>query len=360
MRIAVEDQTLREGQQRAGASFSVDQKVQAARALDDLGVDAIQVGFPIANDGSKEVIDRLDVDADLTGTARALERDIDACLDAGVDVVGFGVPSSDLQRERILGMTRGELKDHVATMYDYCQDAGLPVSVGTMDGFRTDPAFINELIDLVGVEYFGIADTVGIRNVWEVEAFLDALECDLSMIRVHFHYDIGFGTANAVAAVRQGVGKVDVTCGGIGERVGNVPLEEFIVALELADINVEHNLDATRVIPQTKAVLEILDEHIPPHKPIIGATAFAHESGMHTAAMLDEPATFEPFDPARFGGERHLLFGPATGQGAARRILEAAGIEPTENNIERFLGVLHGFDEHVGFDEAVAAARDTF
>lgn len=358
--MQIEDKTLREGQQRSGTSFSVEQKANAARELDELGVDAIQIGFPIANDGTKAVIDRLNVDADLTGTARALERDIDACVDAGVDIIGFGVPASKIQRERILGKNREELKELVTTMHDYCKEFGLPMQVGTMDGFRTEPAFINELIDLVDVEFFGISDTVGVRKPWEVVEFLEQLECDLSRIRVHFHCDLGLGTANALAAARCGVGKIDVTCGGIGERVGNVPLEEFIVASDLTTEPIPHNIHSEELIPSVKSVLSILDEDIPKHKPIIGETAYEHESGMHTAEMIDYPSTFEPFDPAQFGEERRLLFGPSSGHKSARRILEEAAIDPSEENVSVFLDQLHGLDEHIEFADAVALAKSSF
>jgi isopropylmalate/homocitrate/citramalate synthase len=358
--MQIEDKTLREGQQRSGTSFSVAQKVEAARQLDTLGVDAIQVGFPIANDGTTDVIEQLNVDADLTGTARAIERDIDACLEAGVDIIGFGVPASKIQRERILGMNREDLKELVTTMYDYCCEFGLPIQVSTMDGFRTDPDFINELIDLVDVEYFGISDTVGIRKPWEVVNFLEQLECELSNIRVHFHCDLGLGTANALAAARCGVGKVDVTCGGIGERVGNVPLGEFIVAADLADEPLKHNVNSKELIPAIKSVLSILKEDIPKHKPILGETAYEHESGMHTAEMIDEPSTFEPFDPAQFGGERRLLFGPSSGHKSARLILEESNVAPSEENTAVFLEHLHNLDEHIGFTAAVELARSSF
>lgn len=358
--MQIEDKTLREGQQRPGVSFSVDQKVKAARRLDELGLDYVQIGFPVANDGSKEVIDRLDTDAKLTGTARALERDIDACLDAGVDVIGFGVPSSDLQRRRILDVSREELKELVISKYEYCNDHGLPVQVGAMDGFRSDPDFINQLIDLVDADQFGISDTVGARNPWEVERFLDQLDCDLSEIRVHFHHDLGLGTANAMAAVRRGVGKVDVTCGGIGERVGNVALEELIVALELSETDVDHTIDIEELIPSVKSVLDTLDEDVSDRKPIVGEAAYEHESGMHTAEMIDVPSTFEPFDPARFGGERRLLFGSTSGRGAARRLLQEANVKPTEENVTEFLDVLHSLDENATFKEAVVLAEETF
>lgn len=358
MAFELQDSTLREGEQQSGRSFSVDQKVAAAEKLDELGLDIIQVGFPVADDGTKEVIERLNVDAKLTGMARAIKGDIDAAVDAGVDVAGFGLPTSDVQREKVLGLSREELKELAVEMYEYAEDTGLGVSVGAMDGFRTDPAFINELIELLDPPRFGLADTVGVRTPLEVTNFLDQLECDLSRISVHFHRDLGVGTANTLAAAQLGVGKADVTVGGIGDRVGNVALEEVVVAGTVGQPSIEFDLDVENLIPRCLEILDILDVEVPELKAVIGHTAFEHESGMHTAAMLDDPTTFEPFDPARFGGERRLLFGDTTGRGAARQLLERAGLEnPSDAAVAGFLDRLHDLDEHVGIDEALTLAK---
>ncbi len=341
-------------------SYSVEQKVAAAEGLDDLGVDFVQIGFPIADDGTAAACAELDISAKSTGIARALERDIDAAADAGVDVIEVSAPTSDVQRSKLLDVSRDELLHTIQTALDHARDTGAEVHFGAMDGFRTDPAFIDELLSAVDAEFFGIADTVGVRTPDEVAEFLAQIDRDLSTVSVHFHDDLGVATANALVAKQHGVGKVDVSLGGIGERVGNVPLEELVVAAALGDGGGLEQIDEANLVPKVKRVLAQLDEDVPPEKPVLGETAYRHESGMHTASMLDEPSTFEPFDPARFGGTRQLRFGPASGTGAARRLLERANVEPTRDRVDEFLDVLHGLNEHVALDEAVELATEEF
>lgn len=352
------DATLREGAQRSGQSFSVDQKVEAARVLAGVGVDAIQVGFPIARDGTAEVCERLDIDAELVGIGRALERDIDAAAEAGVDVVEFGVPMSDIQREHILGATAEEAIETAVEVYEYGRDLGLSVNVSAQDAFRAEPAELSALADAVTPATFTLLDTVGVATPAAVERYLEAVSCPPDRLGVHFHNDLGVAVANVLKATEFGVEKADVTVGGIGERVGNAALEEVVVAGTVGEPTVEFGLDLDELIPACHRVLNILDESVPPHKPVLGRTAFEHESGMHTATMLDEPAVYEAFDPGAFGGERRLLFGPSSGGGAARRLLVRAGGDPTDDDIEQFLDELQRLEEHVDLETATEMAED--
>lgn len=357
MELTLLDATLREGEQRSGRSYSVDQKVAAAEKLDELGVDFIQAGFPVAEEDLGTVCERLDTDAKIVGIARAIEADIDAAVDAGVDIVEFSAPTSDRQREQLLGLDREELTEMVVSTLDYARDTGLEVHFAAMDGFRTDPAFLNDLLDAVDTPFFGIADTVGARTPDEVVEFLEQLDGDMSRVSVHFHRDQGVGTANVLAAADCGVGKADVTVGGVGERVGNVALEEVVVAGSERSDPIEFAVDLVELVPKSWDVLDILDEEVPPNKPILGELAFEHESGMHTAAMLDDPSTFEPFAPETYGGVRKLLFGPSSGRGAARRLLYRSGADdPSDEQVGRLLDRLHDLDEHVSLERALEMA----
>ncbi|WP_255171225.1 LeuA family protein [Natrononativus amylolyticus] len=354
------DATVREGAQRSSVTYSVEQKVAVAEALDDLGVSFIQLGFPIVGDETAEAAARLDTEAQLTGIARAVEGDIDAAAAADLDVIEVSAPTSRLQRERLLGATKAELKETVVDALEYAAETGLEVHFGAMDGFRTEPAFLADLARLVTpyTDWVTVADTVGSCLPERVTETLDALEAvdGEFEIGVHFHDDLGLATANALLAARRGVGKVDVTVGGVGERAGNTPLEELVIAAELAG-DVPLDVEPARVIPAATQILDELDEPVSSGKPVIGAGVFEHESGMHTAAMLDEPATFEPFEPARFGGDRRLLFGSASGRGAARRLLERAGVDPTPERIEAVLTELHATETALELEEAVRLAE---
>lgn len=353
------DATLREGEQRSGRSFSVDQKVEGVRRLAALGVESIQVGFPVARDGSAEVCSRLDVDADLVGIGRAIEGDVDAAVEAGVDVVEFGIPMSDIQREHIMGVSAEEAIEKAVDIYEYGRDHGLEVNVSAQDAFRANPDDLSDLAAAVDPATFTLLDTVGTATPATVDRYFERVECDPGRLGVHFHNDLGVAEANVLTAAEHGVSKADVTVGGIGERVGNTSLEEVVVAGSVGSPAVDFGIDLDVLIPTCHEILDILDEPVHPHKPILGQTAFAHESGMHTATMLDEPAVYEAFDPAEFGGERRLLFGPSSGKGSARRLLERAGEQtPTDDEIEAFLGELRRLDEHVRYEAALAMAED--
>ena len=353
------DVTLREGEQRSGVSYSVDQKVRGAELLDDLGVDYVEVGFPVANDGTVAVCERLETDAAIVGLARGIEGDVDAAVDAGVDVVNLIVPASDVQREHVLGVDRESLVARTGEIYDYAREAGVEVHVGGMDSFRADPAFLDELVRAVDAPVFTLLDTVGAATPGMVEALVGAIDHDPARLGVHFHRDLGVATANVLAAAELGVGRADATVGGIGDRVGNVALEEVVVAGTVGRPTVDFDVDLDRLVPSCLELLDVLGESIPANKPVLGELAYEHESGMHTAAMLDEPEVYEAFEPGRFGAERRLLFGPSSGRGAARRLLERAGADaPAEETVEAFLTRLHALDEHVDLERAVAMAEE--
>jgi isopropylmalate/homocitrate/citramalate synthase len=352
------DLTLREGEQRPGVEYSVDQKVAAARELDALGVEYVQVGFPVADDRTAPVCERADLDAATTGIARAVPGDVDAAIEAGVDVVNVFAPTSDRQLEHVLGKDRTELTAAATAAADRAREAGVEVHFDAMDGFRTDTAALDALFEAVDADLYTVADTVGSRTPTGVVERLDALDTDLDRIGVHFHDDLGVATANTLAAARLGVAKADVSVAGLGERAGNASLEAVAASAAAGDERVEVELDEASLLPVARAVLDALDEDVAPTEPLLGEDAFAHESGLHTAAMLAEPSAFEPFDPARFGGERRLLFGAATGRGAARRLLERAGREPTDDRVRRLLDRLDAADRELGLDEAVALAGE--
>lgn len=348
------DLTLREGEQRPGVEYTVDEKVAAVRELDALGVDYVQIGFPVADDRTKRVCERVDLDAKTTGIARAIPSDVEAAIDADVDVVNVFAPTSTRQLKHVLGKDRKSMLESLVDATDRAREHGLEVHFDAMDGFRTEPAALDETFDAIDAEYYTIADTVGSRTPAGVVDHLESISTDLSRIGVHFHDDLGVGVGNTLAASRLGVAKADVSIGGIGERAGNASLEEVVAGIAVGEEPAETHVDESELLPRAKAVLDALDESVEPSKALLGDEVFSHESGLHTAAMLDEPSTFEPFDPARFGGKRRLLFGSSTGKGAARRLLERDDQEPTEERIRTLLEELDAADHELTLEEATA------
>jgi len=357
------DVTLREGDQMPGRDFTAEEKIASARTLDDLGVPLIQPGFPATGEKDKQVIRELagSTDADIVALARALERDIDAALDAGADVVETFVSASDRHLEHLLGATREEMLAMLGEAVDYVREHGITVHVTLADAFRTEHDQLVEIFETVpDVAIISLADSVGARTPATVKEYLDGLadHIDFERVGVHFHDDMGCATANALTAYQAGVGQADVSVAGLGERAGNSPLEEVAVACTV-DHDDDLGLETTELIPACREVLSRLGESHGDRKAVLGEKIADHESGIHTAAMLSDPATLEPFDPEQFGGQRRLVFGKPTGESSARHLLRRAGIEPDTETVATYLDALAA-DGPLELDDALALAERKF
>jgi isopropylmalate/homocitrate/citramalate synthase len=357
------DVTLREGDQMPGRAFTAEEKVACTRTLDELGVPYIQPGFPATGERDQQVISELagTTDAEIVALARALEGDIDAALEADADVVEVFVSASDRHLEHLLGTSREGMLSMLGEALDYIHDHGRTAHVTLADAFRTDHEHLVELIETVPrAQFVSLADSVGARTPATVEDYLDGLDGHVAFDRlgVHFHDDMGCGTANALAAYHAGVGKADVSIAGLGERAGNSALEEVAVACTV-DHDDTLGLDSGTLIPACRSVLETLGEEYDERRAVLGRKVAEHESGVHTAAMLSDPATLEPFDPGYFGGQRRLVFGEPTGRGSARRLLQRADIEPDEGTISAYLDALATVGP-VDLDEAIALGQREF
>jgi len=352
------DVTIREGAQMPGRRYGVADRVAAARALDRLGLDAIQAGFPVVGGTDREAIRRLagDVDADVVALARATTGDVEAALDAEADVIEVIVPTSDRQLEHVLGESREAAMEMAGEALDRAREGGADVHLTLVDGFRTDPAHLVDVFAAFpSVPTITVADTVGARTPERVRGIVaDLVErgVDGDRLGVHFHDDLGVAVANTLAAARAGATTADVSVASLGERAGNAALERVVVSDRVdgadrgstggrtnADDGV-FDVDHTDLVPACEAALDALGESVDPRTPVLGADVTTHESGIHTAAMLRDPGTFEPFDPATFGGERRLVFGEGSGRGSARALLERAGVEPTDDRVAALLDLL--------------------
>lgn len=340
------DVTLREADQMPGRDYSVEQKVEAGRKLNALGLVFIQPGFPVTGEKDREVIRRLadTCDARIVALARAVEKDIEAAVEAEADVVEVIVPISDLQLEYTLGKSRDVVVKMAREAVDLVRDHDAVPHLTLIDAFRTETEYLREIAnEFEEVEYLTLADTVGAKTPVSVERLLSELEgsVDLSRIGVHFHDDMGVATANVLAAYGAGVGKADVSVASLGERAGNPALEEVVVS-GVVEYEDSFGVDECELVPACEGVLATLGEEdvAGPRKAVLGSEVTEHESGIHTAAMLQDPSVFEPFDPYRFGGQRRLLFGTGTGASGASTLLSRAGVEPTDSRVEEFLSLL--------------------
>lgn len=357
------DVTLREGDQMPGRDFTASEKIDCARALDELGISYLQPGFPATGEKDQAVISELGgtTNADVVALARALEGDIDAALDTNADVIETFVSASDRHLEHLLGTSREEMLSMLGDAVDYIHDHGGTAHVTLADAFRTDHDQLVEIIETVpDVTFVSLADTVGARTPATVHQYLDALsdDVDLDRLGVHFHDDLGCATANALAAYQAGVGKADVSVGGLGERAGNSPLEEVIAACTV-DYDDDLDLDSRELVPVCRRVLETLGEDYGDRKAILGQKIGEHESGIHTAAMLSDPSTLEAYDPELFGAERRLVFGAPTGKSSARHLLERAGVDLDDETVTAYLNALAA-EGPLDLDEALELAERKF
>ena len=340
--MEITDVTIREACQMPDRTYSVSQRVRAGQLLDSLNLGAIQAGFPIVSEADRETVNRLAVDTDtpVVALARAVDRDVTAAIDENADIVEVFIPVSGQQLTHVADTTLDAVLESVESAIDRLEAAGVCMRLTAMDAFRTDPDRLMTVYALLdGRGRFGLADTVGIANPNTVQWLLDTLEGSgvaIGDLRVHFHDDLGLATANTLAAARRGVGGADVSVCSLGERAGNASLEQVAISATLDNID-SIDLKTDRLIPTCIEIMEALDEPIPDRAPVVGRASRKHETGIHTAAMLREPSTFEPYDPTIFGGERGLFFGSQTGGKAAKELLKRVGHEPTPSAISSLL-----------------------
>lgn len=339
--VTFKDLTLREGSQVPGLDISEEQGTQILDNLATLHVDHVEVSFPRAHERESWYRYADDLGLRTAALARAIPGDIDVALAVNPDEIEVIVPSSDIQLKHALGKPHKEARDILVSNVQRALDGGVDAGITLMDAIRADDNFLAGTARAAvnaGAKHVTLADTTGAGTPEAVHETVTAVTNEIggeAGVAIHTHDDMGVATANAAAGVAAGATSIDATVGGIGERAGNAPLEE--VAVLLTERGDDLALALNELVPVCQQIHETLDIDVPPGKSILGDRAYRHESGMHTAAMLQEPSTYEPFDPASYGGQRDLLFGEETGRGAVRALLVDAGQEPTDETVTETL-----------------------
>ena len=281
-KIYIFDTTLRDGEQTPGVALTVDEKIQIATKLNNLGVDKIEVGFPASSKGeieSARKIKALDLDSTLVGLSRSLSIDVDAVLDADLEYIHTFIGTSPLHREYKLKMSKSEIITKAVQTVEYAKDHGLTVEFSAEDATRTEKGFLYDVFSQVidaGVDFLDVPDTVGILTpVMTRELITDIKDSFSVPVSVHFHNDFGLATANTLTALECGADQAHVTVNGLGERTGNCSLEELVMTLKSA-YNVDLGLDTTRLYSLSNLVGRLTGVKMPVNKPIVGDNAFAH------------------------------------------------------------------------------------
>ena len=341
--VIIYDTTLRDGEQTPGVSFTPGQKLEIARLLDELGVQQIEAGFPVVSEGEREAVRRIareGLDADVLCLARTLRGDVDAAVECEVDGVITFIATSDLHLRHKLKMSREEVLERVADTVEYAKDHGLWVAFSAEDGTRTEFEFLEKVYrtaEECGADRVHATDTVGVMIPEAMRLFVRRIREVVDVpVGVHCHDDFGLAVANSLAAVEAGAQAVSTTVNGIGERAGNAALEEVVMALEkLYGLNLGFNTEVLAELSRKVAEYSGID--VPPNKAVVGENAFRHESGIHVAAVLEEPRTYEPMDPREVGMDRRIVLGKHTGRKAVEAKLRELGVEPDEELVEEVL-----------------------
>jgi len=341
--VEICDVTLRDGEQTPGVSFSSEEKCRIAGLLDEIGVDVIEAGFPVISKNEAACVHNIvtmDLNARICCLSRALKEDIDCAIRCDVDMVSIFIATSDLHMKIKYKKTREEVLAGALDMIEYAHDHGLHVRFAAEDASRTDLSFLREMYSRgaeYGANYVSFADTVGCLTPLEMSRTVDDLLTDLSIpLCIHCHDDMGCATANTITAAERGAYQLHTTVNGIGERAGNASLEEVLIALRFKG-GVDR-YDLSHLLTLSSFVSEASGIPISKTKAIVGEHAFAHESGIHIAALIEDSSTYEYIHPALVGGQRHYILGKHTGKKAVAHILRSMGHDISEAQICWILG----------------------
>ena len=384
--VRIFDTTLRDGEQSPGCSMNLEEKLRVAKTLEDMGVDVIEAGFPIASNGDFEAVGevaRTVANAIVCGLARAGRKDIDRAWEALRHAkrprIHTFISTSPLHMKFKLQMEPAGVHQAVIDSITHARNLCDDVAWRPEDGSRTDHDFLCRCVESAikaGASTINVPDTVGYAVPSEFGALIAMLmnrvpNIDKAVISVHCHNDLGLAVANSLAAVANGARQVECTLNGIGERAGNAALEEIVMALRTrhdlmpyrTGIKTEHIMKASRLISA------ITGFAVQPNKAIVGANAFAHESGIHQDGMLKNAATYEIMTPESVGLNRStLVMGKHSGRHAFKEKLKELGFDLGDNAAEdafrRFKDLADRkkevFDEDIValVDDTVGSAND--
>lgn len=351
LNIEICDVTLRDGEQTPGVSFSCKEKVEIATLLDEVGVEMIEAGFPAVSANEKlcvKTIANLGLDARVCGFCRAREPDIQTAIDCDVDLVSIFIPTSELHVRLKFRKSREQVLEDSLKMIDVARDHGVQVRFAAEDASRTDLPFLKEVYRGAaehGAVLLSFADTVGCLIPSEIHRIMADLVATVDRpFCAHCHNDMGCAVANTITAAEAGAFQLHTTVNGIGERAGNASLEELLVALRMKK-GIDR-YDLSKLMELSHMVEKYSGVTLPRNKPVTGELAFSHESGIHIAAILEDPSTYEFFPPDLVGGERHFILGKHTGKKALEHVVASIGCELSEEQICRVLDLVKDHSEH--------------
>ena len=349
-RVYIFDTTLRDGEQSPGATMTHSEKLELAEMLDDMGVDIIEAGFPIASEGDFKAVSDIakrSKNSMICGLARANFKDIDRCAEAvrhaAQPRIHTFIGTSPLHRA-IPNLTQDEMAERIHETVTHARNLCDNVQWSPMDATRTEYDYLCRTIEIAikaGASTINIPDTVGYTAPRESAELIRRLIKDVPgatevIFATHCHNDLGMATANSLAAVDAGARQIECTINGLGERAGNTALEEVVMAMKVRNdiMPFRTQIDSTKIMAISRRVATVSGLAVQFNKAIVGKNAFAHESGIHQDGMLKNAETFEIMRPEDVGlGETNLVMGKHSGRAALRSKLKDLGIDLADNQL---------------------------
>ena len=344
-KLIVFDTTMRDGEQSPGAAMSKEEKIRIARQLERMRVDVIEAGFPASSDGdfdSVQAVARIIKDSTICGLARANEKDVRRCGEA-IRVARSPrlhtfIATSNIHMEKKLRMEPSQVIDQAVRSVTWARDYTDNIEFSPEDAGRSDIDFLCRIIEQVikaGATTINVPDTVGYTLPEQFGGLIKTLReripnSDKAVWSVHCHNDLGLAVANTLSAVMAGARQVECTINGLGERAGNASLEEIVMAVRTRQdiFTCDTNIDATQIVPASKLVSGITGYPVQPNKAVVGANAFAHESGIHQDGVLKHRETYEIMSAESVGWTTNrLTLGKLSGRNAFKTRLHEIGID---------------------------------
>jgi 2-isopropylmalate synthase len=350
-RVVIFDTTLRDGEQSPGATMTHDEKLEIAELLDDMGVDIIEAGFPIASEGDFRAVSEIakrTKNSVICGLARANFGDIDRCWEAVRNSerprIHTFIGTSPLHRA-IPNLDQDQMADRIHETVTHARNLCDNIQWSPMDATRTEHDYLCRVVEIAikaGATTINIPDTVGYTAPVESADLIRMLiekvpGADDIIFATHCHNDLGMATANSLAAVEGGARQIECTINGLGERAGNTALEEVVMALKVRGDIMPYftGIDTTKIMNISRRVASVSGFPVQFNKAIVGKNAFAHESGIHQDGMLKNAETFEIMRPEDVGlSETNLVMGKHSGRAALRSKLEDLGYVLADNQLK--------------------------